>query len=442
METPVVKKNTIRKALYWALFCMAFVPAIYADATITPSQNAKTLFLRFCMMIVSILFAYRLATEKSFFVEVRERVVTLWKHPIVRWVLIGFGILVVSTIFAYSKYFAFLGEVERDEGLLGLTFFYAFFVYAVILFRQKDWYTFFWLTLSTQIVIFFAAVYQSNNGLVRVNSVLGNPIYFAVYALITFCLSWIVWIRAKKQNAKVAQYTALTLVGISLIEIFLANTRSIFFGVVVAIPFVLLYAVLQSEKLFPNIQKKRVRKITLSLFIGSALFLTAFFSTRHASIWSYIPGLNRIAESSMNDSNMQARFVSWSIAVHSVNPATAGITRTLVGWGWDNYLYAWQQFYNPHLYQFDPSSFDRPHNKLLDMLTMNGVFGLAAYLILWLVVLRAIIGYGKREPAVALVLLFWAIAFFVQNIFAFDSIVSWILFFALIGFIVTETTHD
>lgn len=435
-------QSPLEKVMIWALLLSALTPALYADSTLTPAQNIKTLFFRTCIFVVSVLFAGMLVVKKDFRNTVIERIRLAWKSPIVKMMVVLYAILLVSTIFAHDRFYAFLGEPEREEGFLGLSFFYALFFYATILFKKKEWYRFFWLSLGTQIVVFFSALYQLGQGLHRTNSVLGNPIYFAVYGLTLLAIAGVVWVTAKKEKKPVSRFFGFALVLVGVLELFLGNTRSVLLGAAVGVPVVLAYAAINAEQVFPRINKKKVQKTAIGIFAGLAIFSGIFLSTRHAAIWSHVPGLDRVAVSSVGDSTTLARLVSWSIALHSIDPKEAGIIRTSFGWGWDNYYFAWQQFYQSRLYQYDTASFDHPHNKLLDMLVMNGAFGLAAYLALWFFFVRAVLHYGKREPGIALFLLFWSVAYFIQNLFAFDTIVSWILSFAIFGFVAYESLYE
>jgi O-antigen ligase len=348
----------------------------------------------------------------------------------------------ISTIFAYRHNLAFLGDVEREEGFLGLTFFYSIFLYTIILFKKKDWYTFWGLLLSTQVLVFGYSLAQLSQGLNRTNSILGNPIYFSVYALCLLCISLVTYIYTKKQRLPVANFFGVISIIIAIIEIFLGNTRAVLLGIVVAIPVIFVYALANSSTIFPKIKKNTIRLVAISLFSFFLIFSTIFLYTKDAKIWTHIPGLDRVAASNINDSTTRSRLVSWSIAVSSVNPQTAGIGRFLVGYGWDNYFFAWQKFYNPDLYQYDKATFDHPHNKVLDMLVMNGFIGFVLYMIFWVFFVKTLVVYRKKEPLISLIFIFWAVAYFVQNLFAFDSIISWIISFAIFAFIVNETLYQ
>ena len=415
---------------------------MYGESTVTFAQNAKTLFFRGCIAVVSVLFALLLAQDASFRNEIVSRLRLLWKHPLVKIISALYAILIVSTIFSFHPVIGFLGDVEREEGLLGLTFFYSVFLYTVLLFKQKDWYTYFGCLMSTQVIVFGSALIQLSQGQHRTNGILGNPIYFAVYALCMFAISSIAWMYAKKSSLPVAKFFSMVSIFIAVVELFLGNTRAVLLGVVVAIAVSFVYIAVNPETVFPIIAKKKIRTTAGIIFASFLIFAGIFLSTRHAYIWSRIPGLDRISASTVDDSTTKSRIASWSIALHSINPAEAGIGRMLIGYGWDNYFFAWQKFYQPVLYQYDTATFDHPHNKLLDMLVMNGVIGLALYLLFWYLFIRTLIRYSKREGFVATIFIFWSVAYFIQNLFAFDTIVSWILSFIIFAFVINETLYE
>ena len=47
----------------------------------------------------------------------------------------------------------------------------------------------------------------------------------------------------------------------------------------------------------------------------------------------------------------------------------------------EGYISAHNEFYNPAIQKYEISWFDRAHNRLLDVLVMNGVFGFAYHIV-------------------------------------------------------------
>ena len=70
---------------------------------------------------------------------------------------------------------------------------------------------------------------------------------------------------------------------------------------------------------------------------------------------------------------------------------------------------------------------------LPSVLVMNGLFALICYLFIWLLVVRT----WLRAPLyLGAPLLFWSVAHFIQNFFAFESIVNYVPFFLIVAFTV------
>ena len=68
----------------------------------------------------------------------------------------------------------------------------------------------------------------------------------------------------------------------------------------------------------------------------------AFFATRSAPFWQAVPGLNRLAATAAldpNDPSTQTRILTWKASFNAFKE------RPWLGWGSDNYLYAWERHY-------------------------------------------------------------------------------------------------
>ena len=156
--------------------------------------------------------------------------------------------------------------------------------------------------------------------------------------------------------------------------------------------------------------------------------------TRESALWKNIPGINRIVAIGSQDATTQSRLVMARATYQAF--LQEPVKQKLFGWGQDNFIFAWNKYYTPDLFSFDSGLFDRAHNKLLDMLIMHGIIGLLSYLFLWVMAFLAVVklrvGYGIRT----MVLLF-LVSYFIANLFAFDTLVTYINFFAVLAFIMS-----
>jgi len=106
--------------------------------------------------------------------------------------------------------------------------------------------------------------------------------------------------------------------------------------------------------------------------------------------------------------------------------------RPILGWGQENFNYIFNANYNPRMWSQE-QWFDRAHSVYLDWLTASGIVGLLAYLSLYILFL-----YGVWKSSLTMAeksaLTGLLVGYAVHNIFVFDNLASYVLFFALLGF--------
>ena len=427
--------------LKWSLLLTALMPVWYSSSVLFPFIFPKALYFRGLVLIACVVFCILCAIQAEFRNEMIRKFSALWKNSVFKWMAFFNGALLLSTIFAFDRYMAMFGNIEREEGFVGLFFFYIFFLLVAMVFKKRDWYNFFAVTLFTSGILFLVEINQylfQGNG--RPGSLTDNPIFLSAYFIFSLVAGIILYQAGRRKN----NVTVMTLVMCSLITTFigiiLAQTRGVLLGMFVGLIAVIAYRGFVGENTMIT-KKISLRKALVGVLIVMAVFVGIFVTTRTSPLWSHVPGLSRIAQISSNDPTTRARLLNAGIALHAIHPTEAGITRTLFGWGWDNYIYAWQQFYNPAIYNFDPALFDRAHDKLIDVILMTGVVGFLSYLMLWGTFFRAAIKKGKKFSWMMALFIFWGIAYFLQNLTVFDTLVTFITFYAMFAYLLYETTE-
>jgi tetratricopeptide (TPR) repeat protein len=127
---------------------------------------------------------------------------------------------------------------------------------------------------------------------------------------------------------------------------------------------------------------------------------------------------------------VKTRLNAWKIAWNGIKE------KPILGWGQENYiaLYTVSQIpaFEGHV------MIDRAHNILIDWIINAGLLGLFSYLLIFGYVLYCIwaIFLQKRITKPVFVTLFTAlIVYFIQNLFTFDTINTYLLYFALLAYI-------
>ncbi len=427
--------KTVSKYL---LYILSLAPLVVTKSLFFPFISGKSILIRLVVTLVSILAVSAFFSKKDFRSDMRARLRTLWKNKVFLFTCIFFGIVIVSTIFSVNPYRAFFGDVERAEGLLTLLFIFGFFLFSALLFDLKDWMRFFKLSVLTGGVLFVQEMIQFTQRMTdRPSGSTGNPIYLAaIFLFVIFAAALVIRDTQERRMIQKGTFdifwfaTSWAMIPLSLFGIFVTQTRGVIAGLVVAIVVLAAYFLVKIRD--RRIGKYSIGTISLSILALIGVFGIVFVATHSASAWKYIPGLDRLSEFTLKDPTLQTRLISLGVSLHAINPAQNGVEKLLVGWGPENFSIAYNDYYNPQYLRYEQAWFDRAHNKLMDVLVMNGAFGLIAYMGMWIALWW---GVSRRKFSIQhAAILFFGVAYFFQNLFVFDSIVTYIPFFAFVSF--------
>ena len=438
----------MKTAIKLSLLSLALIPLIVDQKVFFPYTSGKSLFLQSALVLAGILILINYFYSRSFREEIIEKVTKYIKNPLVLSVTSFIFVYIISTIFAVDKYSAFWGDLSRAEGLVGILFFFSFFVFSLIIFEKKDWLLFFKLSLLASLILLGKEFTEFFSGITRPGSFTGNPTFLAGYLLYSIGASLIVLNEMKDSFFK---YLSIITIILSVLGIFIAQTRGTILGLGVGIIVALIYCAFKGKGI--NYKKLNLRKISGIILIIGIIFSGVFVLTRQNEIWQKVPGLSRVAvigTGESEDISTPVRFFLYKSSLKSVNPVQNGWKKFIIGWGPDNFILAESQNYDPRLYIVEPDWHDRAHNKFLDVLVMNGVFGLLAYLAIWFTFFKFL--FKKSAPRslcptelqrsgidevgllTNLALLFFSISYLAHLLFVFDTISTSIPFFFILAF--------
>jgi len=433
------------KLTLWAL---AFVPLIVNTSVFFPFIFGKILIIRIFIALASLLFAVHLVANEEFRRETYGRAKRIFKSPVFVMTTAFMAIFAISTYFAVNPFRAFFGDVERGEGLLGFLYFYAFFVYSLLLFEKKDWVMFFKLNLVTGAILFIKELFElcptNEAGLTicnwggRPGSFTGNPAFLGGYLLFVVFAALVVLYYAKKEP--IWRWFATTMIPVGVIGLFITQTRAAMLGLVMGTLALVVYGVFHGKDITV---RKNISLRTASAWVLIVMTLVGgiFYATRSNSFWKNIPGFNRAATFTLNDFTVQTRLISLGVSKNAIDPQKNGLQKFLIGWGPENFSIAYNQYYNPDYYHLEHTWFDRAHNKLMDVAVMNGILGLLVYLGIWISV-GWLVFRKKGFSFDMMAILFFATAFFFNLLFVFDQISTIIPFFAFLAFAVTVASLE
>jgi len=336
------------------------------------------------------------------------------------------------------------------EGFVTLFHLFLFFVVtSSILDTPKLWLRFFQTSLFVSLVAGFYGVLQLmhkipiNQGGVRLDATFGNATYFSVYMM--FHVFFALFLLLRERMNKWVQWIYGLIIVFQLYIIYHTATRGVFLGLIAgALVITALLGLLEKER-------KMLRRVSL-ITLGAVVFIVAvFFGVKNTSFVKDDPVLGRF--SSINANEARPRLYVWNMAWQGVKE------RPILGWGQESFNYVFNKYYDPRMYTQE-QWFDRTHNVFLDWLIAGGILGLLAYLSLFVFLLyyiwqgipsERIPGRLFKRLAASLrlsseeslefslvdraVLTGLIVAYFIQNIFVFDNITSYILFMTVLAYV-------
>jgi O-antigen ligase/tetratricopeptide (TPR) repeat protein len=416
----------LSRIIFSLLLLTTLTPLIYQKKLFYSYESEKGLFFRFVLEIMLGLWLILIIKEPYF----RPR-----RSPIN--LSLGFVtlVLIIVDIFSVDIYLSIFSNFERMAGLiLYLSVFAYCLIIASILNTSRRWIIFGIMISIVAFIVSIKGIIQSfnaqemleNGG--RIVATIGNPNQLASYLLLGFFIVGILifeWILPMKKSKKTPSNLLSVLSGIFIfiygICLLKTSTRGAILGIILGIFLILILTFLKT-------QKKKLKIIIGTLFSVLILSLIGLFSLRKTDFVKNNSVLNRIT---VNDgiSTFNSRLENYKIAIDGIK------AKPFLGWGQETYHYTYAQYFNSKLYN-DAPWYDRVHNTILEWMIVGGFLGIIAYLILWTAILYQLWRKDNRiNIEVQIIISGFLLAYFVNNLLLFDSLLSLMAFMTVIGFI-------
>ncbi len=443
----------LNRAIKFPLFLTALTPLIISQSTIFPFILGKTLFFRSIIEIALILFLVYLSVKAIRVNRFKSALIGAVKNPLIVFLALFFISLALSVIFAENNYRAFWGDLERGEGLFGMLHALVFMLIAVVIFKKNDWLNYFKISLIVGFIVVFYAFLQyfgvrnfpfALMPEARPVSYIGNAAFLATHMFFLMMFAAIVFFNTSKfldlKPLKTFRFLywrcfSLLMSIAAAAAVFISGTRGAILGLGAGIIALFIYFIFQKQSIsvklreFPPVSLRQISAFFLAFLI---IFSGIFWLTRENIFWQKIPGLNRLAKTAafdINDASTQFRLITWKLSWKAFKE------KPLFGWGPENYIVAYEKYYDPEYAVYGESWLDRAHNKIIDAAVMQGVFGLIAYLGIFGAVFYLLI---KNPLIYSKFLMAGLIGYFIQNLFVFDQVISYGAFFAVLGYIISN----
>ncbi len=458
-------ESQVEQYLLWSVsVCVLLVlttPIIVTISTLFPYVVGKAVFSRslieiiFAIWLILILYYPRHRPSKS-------------------WVLLAFGVwLLVSLIASFtgvSPVRSLWSNYERMQGIVDLAHWFAFILAASSVFRSfSSWKMLFTVNLGVAVLVSILGLigyYDLTDSILlgstdRIDSTLGNATYMGAYMMVNVIIGFGLILqsigsppvepnqsgrmrisashrRRDKREDESFDYLHLLRVFwfiaiiLCLWTLWLTATRGAVAGLGVgAIVFVVGYISWGRMRL-----ARRIAYLILAAtIVAAALFIIVRFTPILDPLVNSSYMLQRLTSIGTEDSSIKGRISSISAGVRAYQD------KPILGWGPDNYLVSWGR-YLPSDSLASAGHFDQAHNKVIEELVTKGTIGLLSYLLIWMAMAWVLVGSVKRrqnhEQLWVLTLGVALAAFFVQNLFLFDSPATMVQLAILMAFVVYE----
>lgn len=421
MNTHTTIGSWLTYLIYAGLFILPFTPLVVASSLFFPFITGKAFLFR---IIVEIIFGLWLvlATLESRF------------RPRISYIAWAFGIfLVVMTVAdmtGANPARSFWSNFERMEGLITLIHLALYFiVLSSTLVSEKAWAWFLNTSIVASVFVAFNGITQYSDALakgqaIRLDATLGNAAYLAIYTLCHIVIALLYIYRTLKKKTEYSY----TIVGIYAATIalngfilFQTATRGTLIGMLAA-------AIVAGAIYAYKAQSLALRRFGLIVFLVPIIFIGLFIAFKNQPFLKDSPVFSRFTSISLEETTTKSRFMIWDMAWQGFKE------RPVLGWGQENFNLIFNKYFNPGMYGQE-QWFDRAHNVFFDWLTAGGILGLLAYLGLFGVSLYVLWKSNHFDLAEKTIITSFFVGYFVHNIFVFDNLVSYLLFFTILAYI-------
>ncbi|MFA5831803.1 MAG: O-antigen ligase family protein [Candidatus Paceibacterota bacterium] len=434
-------ESYLRGAIIAGIFAIPFLAFIVGNSLFFPFITGKN-------------FGFRIIVEVIFALWILLAYANAAYRPKFSWIMAATAFFVavvfVADITGVNPAKSLWSNYERMEGFVALIHIFAYFVVAGSVLTKELWINFLQTSVFAGVIMSFYGLFQLSGGAeisqggIRLDGRFGNAAYFGGYLLFNVFLTMFLMARTKKYDF--LWWTYALAVILQTVIMFLTETRGSMLGFFVGIILAALLFIFLSKK------NPVMKRIAVGIIAFVAVFIFLVFQNKEADFVKSNRPLARLASISFNETTVASRFMVWEMAIRGFEE------RPILGWGQDNFNFVFNKYYNPRMHDQE-QWFDRAHDIFLDWLIAAGFFGLFSYLLLfvlgvlfvwkpemgclekgWWANLRHVWKRylsGEEENGILekSILTGLFAAYFVHNIFVFDNLFSYILFFSVLAFL-------
>ena len=451
--------------IWAALILLLLMPFLITTNTIFPFIVGKAIYSRIIIDILVGFWVILVYLDRSY------------KLPR-SWLVAFFGVYVLVSllagVFGVSIQRSLWSTFERMQGIVDLTHWFALTLVLVSVIRTtKNWFTLLNINLGISLLMALVGIAESFDFALmpfypflgsaqRIGITLGNPSFVGSYLMVNVLLASgflaqsfqqskgttsVTPSRMRRERRRVRQEGSrnssalmwrifwIVVIVLELWVITLTGTRGAVVGLAAGLAAFAFGSVASGLRM-------RIKLAASAVVVGVVVLVVSAIVLRDAPIVKKLASVNilveRLIDIAPEQDPFQSRLFAFSVAYQSL------IDRPVLGWGPENYLVAYGRFYSSDA--TSPEVLDQAHNKPVEELVTKGILGLFSYIAIWGIILFTIVRRLRREGAFeqtfTLTVAAALVAYFVQNLFLFDTPATMLLFVLLLSVVVNFETAN
>lgn len=412
-------KDILRYVITGGLFIIPFIAFIVPNGFFFPFITGKGFTFRILVEVLFGLFALLAFIDASY-------------RPKLSWItksVLFFTIaILIADIFGENAHKSLWSNYERMEGFVLIAHLFLYYIVASSVFKTvTDWNRYFNVSIIASVGMSLFGVSQLlgksviNQGADRLDGTFGNSAYFAIYLVLHIFLC--LYMLAKHSKQVWLKWTYGSIILLEVVILYFTATRGAILGLIGGLIITgLIIAFKEKENVF-------FRKLAYGLLVGVAVVVLGFVSIKNTDYAKNSKVLSRFTTLSFSEIKTQGRYYVWPMATKGF------LERPILGWGQENFNFVFNKYYDPGLFGQE-EWFDRTHNVFLDWLIAGGLVGFAGYASMY-VAMFYYVWRRKSRMSVSEKAIFTGMiaAYIFHNIFVFDNLISYIIFFFLLAYI-------
>lgn len=412
-------KNILKYLVWGGIFITPFIVFIVFSNTFFPFVVGKGFTFRILVDILFGLFVTLAFVDKEY-------------RPKLSWITKSFllftVVILIADLLGQNVYKSLWSNFERMEGFVLVLHLLMYYVVASSVFKTtKQWFQLFNISIFASVLMSFYGLLQLagkisiSQGGVRLDGTFGNSTYLAIYFVFHIFLCLYMLSSGVKRNWHKWVYGSIAV--LETILLYFTATRGAILGLFGGL-FLVGILVVWKEK-----ENKTLRKIAYWIFGCVIVVVLGFLLLRNTPFVQNSPVLSRFSTLGVTELQTQGRYYVWPMAVKGI------MDRPILGWGQENFNFVFNKYYNPGLFGQE-EWFDRTHDLILDWLIAGGIIGFLAYVSIYVALFYYI--WRKKSPLKILqksILTGMISAYVFHNIFVFDNLISYIIFFSVLAYV-------